>query len=173
MYEVERVVGGFQVWHREENRPVDDEKVYPSRQNAYVRRDQLNEHPRGRVFTITISLKRKDCYEATQVLKKTFGGMGIDYLVIDPLSDLAPELREITFKYRCASPEPKAQVQRLRFSRLYPPLSEVELLAKLEELAEVLPIVSSLSISPAINTEDRGEIERLPYHAPYSDDHLF
>lgn len=163
MYEVEKVTGGYQVWNREENRPVDDQYIYPSRQNAYVRRDQLNEQPRGRVFTVTIRLDRKDCNGAVQMLKQMFGDRGIEFHVIDPLSDLAPEVREITFKYRCASPLPEAQVQRLRFSRRCPPLSEVDLVTKLEEIARALPIVTNLSISPAIVTEERGEIEYLPF----------
>lgn len=148
MYEVERVSGGYQVWHQEENRPTDDEKIYPSRQNAYVKRGQLNELPRGQVFTVTVRLERKDCRETVEVFRRTFGN-GIEFFVVDPLEDIAPEVRNVTFKYLCASPLPEAQVIRHRFSRRYPPFSQEDFTSKIAELAKMLPILQSIKVEPS------------------------
>ena len=157
MYEVEKVVGGHQVWHREENRPVDDQYIYPSRQNAYVRRDQLNGMSRGKVFTVHIRLHCRDCQDAIKALRQAFGDL-IEFFVIDPLNNHAPDVRDVYFRYRCASPLQAAQVVRHRFSKHYPPLPEMEFAAKLEEVTKRLPLVQSPSVSPLEETNNHNHL---------------
>src|SRR5580765_6972530 len=87
MYKVQKVEDGYQIFQvdGELMRPLDGEKVYPSRQNAYYRCKQLNEGRKARKMQevkVKIEALRQDCKMLIKKIEEDFGD--IEILVIDP-----------------------------------------------------------------------------------------
>lgn len=147
-YDTQKVEGGWQVWHVKGNRPTDDERIYASRQNAYARKDQLNETRHGACFEISLRLHRKHCQSAIELLEQAFGDKGIDFCVIDDLDEdeIRKDLRNIVFKYRCLAEQEGSRMVVHRFSRRHPLLSPEELKAKLESISKMLSLVQNIFV---------------------------
>jgi hypothetical protein len=139
---------GLQVWVASHGyaRPVDGEKIYPSRQNAYPARDRLQKSITWIDCKITIRVEQKDFEQAVNHIEATFPQA--DVLVCLPYKDAFYQARstpvvDVIFRYMCRPPD-------FTFtgtgSRFYRTMTYEELASWLKEADEILPAVQGSTI---------------------------
>ena len=145
MHKVFPVEGGYQIFQVDGDlkRPLDGEKVYPSRQNAYYRCKQLNEGRKARKMQevkVKIEAIRGDCKALIKRIEEDFGG--IEVLVIDPFyPDDNYRFIQFARKIRVSEDEPEDDQLWQSWMPRSPMLKEVlAKLGKYRDLGEVLHI---------------------------------
>lgn len=145
MYKVFKVEGGYQIFQADGDlkRPLDGEKIYPSRQNAYARAKQLNEGRKAKKMQeiqIKIEAMRDDCKMLMKRIEEDFGG--IEILIIDPFyPDDNYRFIQFSRKIRISGDEQEDSPLWQSWMPRSPMLREVlAKLAKYRDLGEVLHV---------------------------------
>jgi hypothetical protein len=139
---------GLQVWCTSHgySRPADGEKVYPSRQNAYVARDRLQESTSWQDCLVNIRVDMKDFQHVVDHIERCF--RGTEVLVCLPYKDSMFEKRkehvvDVQFRYMCRPPQ--VQLPDVRHWQ-QTPMTRDELAVWLKELDATFPVVQNSSI---------------------------
>ena len=138
---------GMQVWCGD--RPADGEKIYPSRQNAYVAKDRLQSSSTWIDCKVTIRVEQKDFEPVVEHIEKRFHRA--DVLVCIPYKDSFFKVRttpvvDIAFRLMC---RPEDTVFVGPGSWLFQPMTYNELSEWLKEVDETFPIVQNSTIDKA------------------------